>query len=76
MPSVRDRMTPLFLGGSLTSPAFLPRPKRKGRFKADNSSEMRLRPHRHRYVGTFGRDLGRPPLASYSEASARRRSSA
>ena len=41
MPSVRDRMTPLFLGGSLTFPAFLPRPKRAGRFKADNHSGMR-----------------------------------
>ena len=33
-------MTPLFLGGSLTSSAFLPRPKRQGRFKADNHSGM------------------------------------
>ena len=41
MPSVRDRMTPLFFGGSLTSPAFLPRPKRPGRFKVANHSIMR-----------------------------------
>ena len=34
-------MTPLFGGGSLTFPAFLPRPKRAGRFKADNHSGMR-----------------------------------
>ena len=38
-------MTPLFFGGgggggSLTSSAFLPRPKRQGRFKADNHSGM------------------------------------
>ena len=31
---------PLFWGGSLTSSAFLPRPKRQGRFKADNHSGM------------------------------------
>ena len=40
MPSVAGRMTPLFWGGSLTSPAFLPRPKRAGRFKEDNRSGM------------------------------------
>ena len=33
-------MTPLFWGGALTSSAFLPRPKRQGRFKADNHSGM------------------------------------
>ena len=41
MPSVRDRMTPLFLGGVAHVTAFLPRPKRAGRFKADNHSELR-----------------------------------
>ena len=40
MPSVRDRMTPLFLGGVAHVPAFLPRPKREGRFKAANHSGM------------------------------------
>ena len=40
MPSVRDRMTPLFFGGVAHVPAFLPRPKREGRFKAANHSGM------------------------------------
>ncbi len=34
-------MTPLFLGGVALVPAFLPRPKRKGRLKVDNHSGMR-----------------------------------
>jgi hypothetical protein len=41
MPSVRDRMTPLFWGGSLTSPAFLPRPQREGRFETANHNKLR-----------------------------------
>ena len=46
MPSVRDRMTPLLGGGGggggvAHVPAFLPRPKREGFFKADNHSGMR-----------------------------------
>ena len=42
MPSVRDRMTPLFGGGSLTSPAYM-RPLERGRAfsKRDNHSGMR-----------------------------------
>ena len=40
MPSVRDRMTPLFWGGSLTSQPF-PRPKREGRFRTANHNGMR-----------------------------------
>ena len=41
MPSVRDRMTPLFWGGSLPSPAFLPRPQREGRFRTANHKRLR-----------------------------------
>ena len=41
MPSVRDRMTPLFWGGSLPSSAFLPRPQREGRFKTANHKRLR-----------------------------------
>ena len=41
MPAIRVRMTPLFLGGGAHVPAFLPRPKREGFFKADNHSGMR-----------------------------------
>ena len=38
--STKDRIPPLVWGGSLTSPAFLPRPKREGRFRTANHSEM------------------------------------
>ena len=41
MPSVRDRMTPLFFGGVAHVPAFLPRPQREGRFKTANHRGMR-----------------------------------
>ena len=34
-------MTPLFLGGSLPSPAFLPRPQREGRFRTANHKRLR-----------------------------------
>ena len=34
-------MTPLFWGGSLPSPAFLPRPQREGRFKTANHNRLR-----------------------------------
>ena len=39
--AMRDRMTPLFGGGGAHVPAFLPRPKREGRFKTANHSGMR-----------------------------------
>ena len=41
MPSVRDRMTPQFWGGSLPSSALLPRPQREGRFKTANHNGLR-----------------------------------
>ena len=34
-------MTPLFWGGSLPSPAFLPRPQREGRFRTANHKRLR-----------------------------------
>ena len=39
--ATKDRIPPLFWGGSLTSPAFLPRPKRESRFKTANHNGMR-----------------------------------
>ena len=39
--AIRGRMTPRFWGGVALVPAFLPRPKRAGRFTGDNHSGMR-----------------------------------
>ena len=40
IPLRKDRMTPLFLGGSLTSPPYMRPGTREGRFKAANHSGM------------------------------------
>ena len=39
--STKDRIPPLFWGGALTSPAFLPRPQREGRFRTANHNRLR-----------------------------------